>query len=125
MRQLLVHPWLYLSGSGGPAHGVGEMRFDLAHAFVAVLQHAFVPLGVEHAGAGFECHLLCECAHHAITLRLVTDIHRRCTGTIAIALVFGLQYSAADATQCVEIGIDAGDTKFYGIYVLVGEADIG
>ena len=97
------------------------MRLDLPHPFVAMLQHAFMPFGVEHAGAGFQRHLFIQAAHHARPLGLVTDVHRRCHSGIAILLVLGLQHCPADTAQGVEIGVDAGDAQFHRIEVLVGE----
>ena len=86
-----------MSGGGGPAHGVGQVHFNLAHAFVAVLQHAFMPLGVEHAGAGFQGHLFGQGAHDAIALGLVANVDRWRLSSIALCLMLGLQYRSADA----------------------------
>jgi hypothetical protein len=51
---------------------------DLAHALVAVLEHALVPLRVEHAGAGLQRDLLGQRAYLAVAAGLVRDVD---TGT--------------------------------------------
>ena len=90
-----------------------------------MLQHAFVPLGVEHAGACFKSDLFGQTAHHAIALRLVHHIHRWCARGVAIALVFGLQHCAADATQRVKVSVNAGHAQLNRIDVLIGQRHIG
>ena len=109
-----------LPRGGRPAQRVGDGHFDLAHALVAVGEHALVPLRVQHAGAGFERHLFGERAHRAFAARLVADVHRRDRGGVAFGLLRAL-HGAADATQRVEVGVDGRDAQFYGIEVLVGQ----
>ena len=60
LGDLLVDPRRDFSRRRRPAHGVRDVRFDLLHAFVAVLEHALVPLRIEHAGPRLECDLLSQ-----------------------------------------------------------------
>jgi hypothetical protein len=61
------------------------MLFDLAHALIAVLQHALVPFGVEHAGAGLQRHLLGEGADLAFAAGLVADVDRHASPLARVA----------------------------------------
>ena len=88
----------------------------MAHALVAMLQHAFVPLGVQHAGAAFKCHLVGQRADDAGATGLVADIYRHG----AAALLFR---RAADAAERVEVMIDGGDAELDRLEILVGEFD--
>ena len=115
----MVDPGLHLPGGGTPTHGVGEVGLDLSHAFVAVLEHGLVPLGVEHAGAGFQGHLLRERANHAGPGGLVANVN------LWVASPFGLAYGAAHTTQGVEVGVHRGHTHLEGLEVLIGEIDMG
>jgi transglutaminase-like putative cysteine protease len=47
---------------------------DLAHAFEAVLEHALVPLRIEHARAGLQRDLLLQGADLAAAGGLVRDV---------------------------------------------------
>jgi hypothetical protein len=95
------------------------VHLDLAHAFVAVLEHAFVPLGVEHAGAGFQRHLLVQRAHGAAADAVGSG--RRCTPAATCAAALGALDGAADAAQRVEVGVDGGDAELDRVEVLVGQ----
>ena len=103
--ELLVDPGRDLAGRRRPADGVGDVRLDLAHALVAVLEHALVPFRIEHAGAGLQRHLLGERAHRAFAAGLVADIDRRAAPPLARS------HRAADAAQRVEIMVDGGDAE--------------
>ena len=118
LGQALIDPGGDLAGGGGPAHGVGDVDLDLAHPLVAVGEHALVPLGVEHAGAGLDGHLLGQGAHHATAAGLVADIDRD-------VAALGAAHRPADATQGVEVVVDGGDAQFHRVQVLVGELDVG
>ena len=77
LGELLVDPGSDLTRRRRPSHRVGHVGFDLAHALVAVLEHALVPFRIEHARAGLERDLLGERAHRALPPGLVADIDRR------------------------------------------------
>ena len=92
------------------------MAFDVTYALMAVLQHALVPFGVQHAGAAFECHLVGQCANDTGPTRLVTDIDRYGLTT----LLFGC---TADAAERVEVVVNGCDSEFDALEVLVGQVD--
>jgi hypothetical protein len=93
------------------------MRLDLVHALEAVLQQAFVPLGVQRAGAGLERDLLGDRPHLAVAARLVSDVDG---GGDAAA---GPADGAADAAQRVEVVVHRGDADFDAVEVLVCHID--
>ena len=95
------------------------MHFDLAHALVAMFEHAFEPFGVEHAGAGFQRDLFPQRAHRSVALGLVADIDRWRFAA------FGHLNRLCDAAQGIEIIVHRGDAQFYRVQVLVGELHIG
>jgi hypothetical protein len=92
------------------------MRLDLAHALVAVLEHALVPFRVEHAGAGLQRDLLAEGADLAFAAGLVADVDRH------LLRRRGALHGAADAAEGVEVVVDGGDAELDGVEVLIGES---
>ncbi len=117
VRDLLVNPWVDLTGRRRPADRVGHVGFDLPHALVAVLQHALVPFRVEHTRAGFERDLLAQRANLALPARLVAKCrsarHARPRA----------RRGAPHAAETVEVMVDAGDAEFDAIQILIGEID--
>ena len=95
------------------------MNLDLTHTLVAMLEHAFEPFRVEHARAGFERHLIFECANGAFAASLIADEDRR-----GLAAASPLD-RAGDAAEGIEIVVDGGDTEFDRIEVLISELHIG
>ena len=118
LGQALIDPGRDLSGRRRPADRVGDVRLDLAHAFIAMLQHALVPFGIEHARARLERDLLGQRAHLALAARLIADIDRN---AVPVARLHG----AADAAESVEVVVDGRDAELDRFEVLIGELDVG
>jgi len=112
--QTLVNPWFHLACGGRPADRVGDMRFDLAHAFVAMLEQALVELRVERPGPCFQCHLILQGPHLGRTTGLVPNIDR---GRFA---PFGPFDRPRNAAERVEIVVNGCDPQFDAFKVLIG-----
>ena len=67
---------LYRAGGRGPSDSVGDMRLDLTHAFVAVVQQRFIESRVQTARARLKRYLFAQGSHLCTTMGLVTDIYR-------------------------------------------------
>ncbi len=100
-----IDPGRHLAGGRRPAQGVGHVRFDLANAFVAVLQHALVPFRIEHTRPGFQRDLLGDRANRAFAARLVADIDRRRRAAARTP------HRTADAAERVEVVIDRSSRR--------------
>ncbi len=119
LGDLLIHPGLHFAGRGGPAHGVGDVRLDLPHALVAVLEHALVPLRIEGARARLERNLLRQGAHRARAARMVRDVNR------CRLAALGAPHRAIDAAERIEIRVHRGYAELHRIQILVGQLHVG
>ena len=116
----LVDPRLHLPGGRRPAQGVGDVRLDLAHAFVAVLEQS--PRTT--SGSACACGSRAPPARPACARRRAGRrvSGRRCRPAHAGSRALGhASRPGVMPPSSVEVGVDRGHAELDRLEVLVGE----